>query len=44
MMDRKSNGKFDFRKLSDTLREPLEGSSNAIENVFETTISPILDT
>ena len=44
MMDRKPNDTFNFRELSDTLREPLERNSNSTEDVPETTVSPLLDT
>ena len=44
MMDRKPNDRFDFRELSDTPREPLEGSSNPMEDIPKTTTSSLLDT
>ena len=37
MMDQKPNDRFDLRELSDTPREPLEGSSNPIEDILEIT-------
>ena len=43
-MDQKPNDRFYFRELSDTPREPLERSSNPIEDVLEITILPLLDT
>ena len=44
VMDQKSNDRFDLRELSDTPREPLEGSSNPMEDVPKTTTLPLLDT
>ena len=44
MMDQKSNDRFDLRELFDTLRKPLEGSSNPMEDVPETTTLTLLDT
>ena len=44
MMDQKPNDRFDFRELFDTPREPLEGSSNPMEDVTITSTSPLLDT
>ena len=43
MMDRKPNDRFDFRELSDTPKEPLEGSYNPMEDVPKTIASPLLD-
>ena len=43
-MDQKSNDRFDFRELFDTPKEPLEGSSNSMENILQIIISPFLDT
>ena len=43
MMDRKPNDRFNFRELSNTLREPLKGSSNLIEDVPNTTTLSLLD-
>ena len=44
LKDRKPNDRFDFRKLSNTPREPLEGSFYPMEDVPEITTSPFLDT
>ena len=44
MVDRKPNDRYDVRELSDTPREPLEESSNKMEDVPETTTSSLLDT
>ena len=44
MMDLTPNNRFDLRELSDTLREPLEGSFNLMEEVPETITSSVLDT
>ena len=44
MTHRKPNDRFNFRELFDTLREPLEGSSNPMDNVLKTTASSLLDT
>ena len=44
MMDRKPNDIFDLRELFDTLIEPLEESSNPLEDVPETTTSSFLNT
>ena len=44
MMDRKPNDRFDLMELIYTPREPLEGSSNLMEDVLETTTSSLLDT
>ena len=41
VMDQKSNDRFDLRELSDTPREPLEGSSNPMEDVPKTTTSSL---
>ena len=43
-MDWKANDRFNFRELSNTPRDPLEGSSNTMENVLKTIASPFLDT
>ena len=43
-MYQKPTGRFDFRKLSDAPREPLEGSYNSMEDIPEITISLLLDT
>ena len=44
MMDRKPNDIFDLKELSDTPKEPLEGSSNPMEDVLKITASTLLDT
>ena len=43
MMDQKPNDRFDLTELSDTLREPLERSSNPMKDVIETTTLSLLD-
>ena len=44
MIDWKSNDRFDLRELFDTLKEPLEGNSNPMEDVPEIITSSLLDT
>ena len=44
IIDRKPNDRFNLRELSDTPIEPLEGSSNLMEDIPEITTSPLLDT
>ena len=43
-MHQKPNDRFDHKELSDTPRNPLEGSSNSMEDVLKTTTSSLLDT
>ena len=43
-MDRKPNDRFDFRELSDTLREPLERNYNLMEDIPKIIILSLLDT
>ena len=43
-IDRKPNNRFNLRELFDTLKEPLERSSNPMEDIFEIIASSLLDT
>ena len=44
MMDHKLNNRFDVKELSNTPREPLEGSSNPMDDAPEITTSSLLNT
>ena len=43
MMDLKPNDRFDIGELSDTPREPLNESSNLVEDVLEITASSLYE-